>query len=115
MVGVMTEKQPLLLNVPTLNFYHGYCVGYTYYNFLAKPHVGFHVISSKDKVVLHCFLNGNYTHSQCLLPSIYYPAISAVSPSESVTFVRPKAIPSIPQTNLLHWPEHPFGNHAYDA
>jgi len=113
MVGVMTDVQPLEFGIPTQNFYHGYCVNYTHFNSMKNPHIGVHVISEEDKVVLHYFLNGSYIHSQQLRSEVYYPAITAGSVEDCVAYVRPEKIPAIPPPRQLHWPQHPFKDATY--
>ena len=111
MVGIMTNKQPLDMSIPTQNFYHGLCSGLFHYQKLEEPRIGVHVISGEDKVIVHFFVNGTYTHSRKLRADIYYPAISAHSVGDQASFVRPIAIPSIPSG--LVWPGPPFAEYEY--
>jgi len=113
MVGVMADKQKNNFSIPTHNFYHGVCLRYEHFWRLQEPHIGVFVFSEKDKVTLHYFLNGQYTHSEKLLPAIYYPAITMGSSNESVSFVRPTSMPTIPNGAELNWPLHPFLEEPY--
>ena len=113
MVGIMTAKQPLAFGVPTHNFYHGICLNYTYFHDRKNPHIGVHVVSDRDKVVLHFFLDGQYTHSEKLRDDVYYPAITGGGAGDRVSFVRPTTIPLIPAPSKMIWPVHPFVDYAY--